>query len=195
MILGVHWEDFMKDDRIWVFCAVVLALGFAGSANADIITFSSTQKPANENPATVQVAAQTALGDSSLIDAFRAEPGSLSGTNSFGTFSVIGTPNATTGETETINFSLNPGFVLAGIFVFGGNLGGNFYSVNNETAGSFEGPVNAPLAGESGMFAGFSHIDFFVERAPVSVPDGGTTFMMLSGALTGLGVLRSYLKN
>src|SRR5205807_665290 len=123
------------------------------TARADTITFVSTQKPANENPLTVQAAARIALRDSEIIDAFRAEPpSSLSGTNSFGTFSVSETPNATTGETETITFSLNPGFVLAGIFVFGGNLGGKFYSVNDETVGAFEGPVSAPLAGKSGRF-------------------------------------------
>ena len=195
MILGVRWEDFMRDERIWIICAVILTMGFACNANANTITFSSVEKPKNESPTTVQTAAQIVLGNPNLIDAFRAEaPSNLSGTNSFGTFAVTGTPNAVTGETETIQFSLNPGFVLAGIFVFGGNLGGNFYSVNNETAGSLEGPVNAPFAGKSGQFACFSHIDFFVERAALPLPDGGTTLMMFSGALVGLGALRSYLK-
>ena len=186
----------MENRRIWVVCAVLVVFALACSANANTITFSSTQKPANENPATVQAAARIALGDSDIIDAFRAEPPStLSGTNSFGTFAVTVTPNATTGATETIKFSLNPGFVLAGIFVFGGNQGGDFYSVNDESSGSFEGPVNAPLAGKSGKFAGLSHLDFFVERAPARVPDGGATLMMLSGALAGLGGLRRYLRN
>ena len=175
-------------------CTVCVAFCGAALADANTITFVSTQKPANENPATVLAAAQIALGDPALIDAFRAESSSgFSGTNSFGTFAVTGSANTTTGEKETITFSLNPGFVLAGIFVFGGNLGGNFYSINNETAGSFEGPINAPLAGKSGKFAGLSHIDFFVTRSAVSVPDGGTTFMMFGGALTGLIGLRRYL--
>lgn len=180
----------MKQSQIWTLYAL-LALGLAHNANANIITFVSTFDPANENPATVQAAAQIQLNDPDIIDVFRAES-PLSGTNAYGTFSVTVTPNATTGATESITFTLNPGYVLAGIFVFGGNLGGNFYSVNDETAGVIEGTVNAPLAGNSGMFADLSHLDFFVERA--SVPDGGTTVMMLGGALAGLGGLRRYLK-
>lgn len=80
------------------------------------------------------------------------------------------------------------------VFVFGGNLGGNFYSVNDETAGVLEGPDNASLAVISGKFASLSHLDFFIERT-ATVPDGGTTLMMLGGALAGLGGLRRYLKN
>jgi hypothetical protein len=181
----------LKQSPIWTLYAL-LALGLAHTADANVITFVSTFDPANENPATVQGAAQIQLNDPDIIDVFRAES-PLSGTNAYGTFSVTLTPNATTGMTESITFTLNPGYVLAGIFVFGGNLGGNFYSVNDETAGLNEGTVNAPLAGKSGMFADLSHLDFFVERA-ASVPDGGTTLMMLGGALAGLGGLRQYLK-
>jgi VPDSG-CTERM motif len=180
----------MKQSQIWTLYAL-LALGLAHTANANVITFVSTFDPANENPATVQAAAQIQLNDPDIIDAFRAES-PLGSTNAYGTFSVTLIPNGTTGMTESITFSLKPGYVLAGIFVFGGNLGGNFYSVNDETAGVNEGTVNAPLAGKSGMFADLSHLDFFVE--PASVPDGGTTLMMLGGALAGLGGLRRYLK-
>src|SRR6266513_1705507 len=166
----------MKRSLICAPCALLLAFATIYDVNANTINFISTQKPANENPATVLAAAQIVLGDPGLIDAFRAEPQlSLNGTNSFGTFSVMQIPNATTGATAIVTFSLNPGFVLAGVFDFGGNRGGNFYSVNDETAGSFE--VNAPLAGKAGKVAAPSHLDCFVERSSASVPDGGITLM------------------
>ena len=184
----------MRRSLIYGPCALLLTFASTYDVNADTINFISTQKPANENPATVLAAAQIVLGDPGLIDAFRAEPqSSLNGTNSFGTFSVMRIPNATTGATAIVTFSLNPGFVLAGVFAFGGNRGGNFYSVNDETAGSFE--VNAPLAGKSGKFADLSHLDFFVERGSASVPDGGITLMMLGGTFVGLIGLRRYFMN
>jgi hypothetical protein len=182
----------MKRSGLCGLCLLLFVFAFRSQTDASTITFISTQKPPNENPTTVQTTARIALNDPALIDAFRAEPGALSGTNSYGTFSV--TPSAM-GKTDTITFSLAPGFVLAGIFVFGGNQGGNFYAINDERAGSFEGPVNAPLAGKSGTFAGLSHLDFFVERSIAAVPDDGTTFMMLGGAFIGLIGLRRYFKN
>ena len=184
----------MKRSGFWAFWILLFVFACVYKIDAITITFVSTQKPANENPTTVQAAARIALSDPNLIDVFRAEPPfALGGTNSFGTFSI--TPIAGTAGTYTISFNLNPGFILSGIFVFGGNQGGNFYAINGQTSGSFVGPVSAPVAGRSGTFASLSHIDFLVESSvAAAVPDDGTTFVMLGGAFIGLLGLRRHFK-
>ena len=82
--------------------------------------------------------------------------------------------------------------VLAGVHFKAGSNGGNFYSAGDLNSGQGDG--HAPPTGNGQMqFASLSHLDFFCE--PGSVPDGGTTAMLLGSALAGVGVLRRYLKN
>ena len=91
----------------------------------------------------------------------------------------------------------NPISVMAGAFLVvhygtgpgGSNPGGQiefFHVVNGET------PVDVPLVGP-GPF-GFGGISSLREFCPPSVPDSGTTAMLLGSALTGLGLVRRYLK-
>jgi len=112
-------------------------------------------------------------------------------TNSFGTFSFTETATGT----ELISFNITmTGVVLAGIAVKdGAGTVANFYSVNDEITGVLEGPVFTPT-NASGGHGGLSSLDFLLEGGPAHVPDGGTTAMLLGGALTCLGVVRRYLK-
>jgi hypothetical protein len=99
------------------------------------------------------------------------------------------------GQTVTIDFDLTgSGDVLCGISVKGGTQA-NLYVIPEDqgTSGSFE--VNAPLNPKSGTFFGISHIDVFCcPGGGNGVPDSGTTAMLLGSALTGLGLVRRYLK-
>ena len=100
------------------------------------------------------------------------------------------------GQIVTVDFDLTgTGQVLCGFYVKGGSEGGNLYTVaaDQGITGSFV--LNAPVTGGSGQFAGISHIDVFCCPGGTSVPDGGTTVMLLGSALTGLGLVRRYIKS
>jgi hypothetical protein len=91
----------------------------------------------------------------------------------------------------------NPISVMPGAFLVvhygtgkdGSNPGGQlefFQVINGETS------VDVPLTGP-GPF-GFGGISSIREFTGPSVPDSGTTAMLLGSALTGLGLVRRYLK-
>jgi hypothetical protein len=91
----------------------------------------------------------------------------------------------------------NPVSVMAGSYLVihygkgngGSSTGGGleFYQViNGETS------VDVPLDGTSAF--GTGGISSIREFCPPSVPDSGTTAMLLGSALTGLGLVRRYLK-
>lgn len=92
----------------------------------------------------------------------------------------------------------NPISVMAGSYLVvhygtgkgGSNPGGQlefFHVINGETS------VDVPLTGPGPFgFGGISSIREFC--GPTSVPDSGTTAMLLGSALTGLGLVRRYLK-
>jgi hypothetical protein len=91
----------------------------------------------------------------------------------------------------------NPISVMAGSYLVihygkgngGSSTGGGleFYQViNGETS------VDVPLTGTSEF--GVGGISSIREFCPPSVPDSGTTAMLLGSALTGLGLVRRYLK-
>ncbi len=120
--------------------------------------------------------------------------GQASGTFDNGVVHVVFN-NTAGGQTATISFDLSGSPSVAGvaIFVFGGNLGGNLYTLTADQTVVGFGTVNAPLAGKSGRFAGISHIDFFVQpTGGNNVPDGGTTVTLLGSALGGLALLRRF---
>ena len=91
----------------------------------------------------------------------------------------------------------NPISVMAGSYLVvhygtgpnGSNPGGQlefFHVIHGETS------VDVPLVGP-GPF-GFGGISSIREFCGPSVPDSGTTAMLLGSALTGLGLVRRYLK-
>ncbi len=74
----------------------------------------------------------------------------------------------------------------------GGSL--EFYQViNGETSVTVSGFGNVGGADPFGH-GGISSIREFCPGAPPPVPDSGTTAMLLGGALTGLALLRRYMK-
>jgi VPDSG-CTERM motif len=181
----------MKTLQITALGAIV-ALGLTCGAKANIIT------PLPGNPYTVADQSETTILAAANADGVDGANGDLTVdvrltsagtvTNSFGTFTVT---QVSTGV-EDFSFSLNPGFVLAGLMLHdgAGNIV-NFYSINDETSGTNEGPVSTPN-NASGSPGGLSNFDFLLETAP-NIPDGGTTVMLLGGALAGLGLLRRFL--
>lgn len=81
-----------------------------------------------------------------------------------------------------------------GVYVKGGSNGGNFYTVSSDELSSGSSNVFA-ANNKNGKPAGISHIDFFCLPGGVTtVPDGGTTAILLGGALTGLGLARRLIK-
>jgi hypothetical protein len=186
----------MKTLQITALGAIV-ALGLTCGAKANIITAmpGNPYTVANQDPGTILLAANAAGVDGGVFNAADADLSILvrlgsAGTvvNSFGTFTVIASG---TDGIQSFSFSLNPGFVLAGLSIHdgGGNIV-NFYSINDETSGTNEGPVSTPN-NASGHPGGLSNFDFLLEM--VTVPDGGTTVMLLGAALAGLGLLRRFL--
>ena len=80
--------------------------------------------------------------------------------------------------------------MLCGFFIFGG-ASGNFYTISADegVTGNFDivTPVN-----KGGQIPGISHIDIFCCPGG-TVPDSGTTAMLLGSALAGVGLVRRYL--
>ncbi len=95
------------------------------------------------------------------------------------------------------------GFTGGGAFAavhYGGGAGGGsfeFFAINPNCTTAILFPQNAdgtfnpdPFNAKGG---GISTVTVF-KSAPVSVPDNGSTAMLLGAALTGLGLARRYLK-
>jgi hypothetical protein len=182
-------EQIMKAPTIWALGATV-ALGLSYGAKAGTITpLAGNPFPtANQNPATILSTANAdgvddypGAGDANLtVDVRLGSAGTV--TNSFGTFTV--TDTSTTGV-EMFSFNLNPGFVLAGLSLHdgGGNIV-NFYSVNDETSGTNEGPVSCPN-NASGHPGGLSNFDFLLE-----IPEPTGFALTCIGLLMLFGVIR-----
>jgi hypothetical protein len=175
--------------------ALTGALGL--SAKANVITDLGEHSLANQNPGTV-LAFANANGvdadeptDGDLVSAGRIT-GTSGGTitNSFGTFTL--TVNSS--NLGFLTFTMNDSFVLAGVAVHaGGGQLTRFFTINDETAGVAEGPFFGHIM--NGKAQAFSNFDIFVEQGAAPTPDGGATVMLLGAALTGLGLVRRYLKH
>jgi hypothetical protein len=165
------------------------------SAKADVITNLGLFDVANQNPDTI-TALVNASGvdtgggtpdDMDLINAGRITPSGLSLTNSFGTFTVA---NNTTNNTQSLTFSLNSGFVLAGVAVHaGGGSTDRLFSINDETAGVNEGPFFGSQ-NTNGTNQGLSNFDVFVETAPVPEPNSMALYGVGAIGLLGVMVVR-----
>jgi VPDSG-CTERM motif len=116
-------------------------------------------------------------------------------TDSYGSFTITQVDTAM-GPTYELTYSLNPGFVLAGVGIHGGgSTSENYWSVNDGTSGTNEGSFHGALAGKSGTYAALSNFDILLEPAEsTAVPDGGSTAMLLGIALTGVSVVRRWVK-
>ncbi|MDQ3315603.1 MAG: hypothetical protein M3505_13455 [Verrucomicrobiota bacterium] len=176
-----------------VIALVISALASAAQANF-VLTADSPFTPSDENPSTLESEIGVRLRNPNLIDALRVD-GQASGTFDNGVVHVVFN-NTPGGQTATISYDLtgSPSVTVVGIFVFGGNLGGNLYTATSDQRVIGFGTVNAPLAGNSGSFADISHIDFFVQPTGdgSNVPDGGMTAMLLGSALGGLALVSRF---
>jgi hypothetical protein len=177
---------------------VALCAGMTSLASATLTPLGAF-KPANENPSTLEDFFQAQTGDTTAIDCLRVD-GQASGTSFTSPTGLGGTVTVdfvatSSGQVATVTFNLTgTGQVICGFFVFGGNLGGNLYTVSADEGVTGTFTINAPLAGKSGMFANISHIDIFCCPSAVGVPDGGATVMLLGAGLSGLGLVRRFVK-
>ncbi len=176
--------------------ALVISFALASAAQANLVlTADSPFKPSDEAPSTLESEIGARLGNPNLIDALRVD-GQASGTTFDNGVVHVLFNNTAGGQTATITYDLtgSPSVTVVGIFVFGGNLGGNLYTATADLTVIGFGTVNAPLAGNSGSFADISHIDFFVQPTGGgnNVPDGGVTVTLLGGALGGLALMRRF---
>lgn len=151
-------------------------------------TFVATMDVQPDNEATTTDVARTVFNDPDIIDCFRAD-GTGTFTNSAGTFTITLVPSDL-GPTYDVTWALAAGQVLEGVYFKGGSQGGNFYSAGELNSGFGNG--HTPVTGNSGMFAGLSHLDFFCE--PGRVPDGGSTVALLGLALGGLEGMRRLVR-
>jgi hypothetical protein len=102
----------------------------------------------------------------------------------------------TTGQTWDISWNLaGSGFTLDGVLIKDGALNNQqiyrFYGVSADEAISGSGTVTLADVGRNGR--NISHISFFGSPGGVTVPDGGTTVMLLGAALSVLGMARRFL--
>jgi hypothetical protein len=148
-------------------------------------------------------------GDAAELAAFQTPSGDTDATlclkvDAAGTFSLAGggTVTITLGQeasgqnTVTVTFNLlGTGQVICGFLVKDGNANNVFiYTVSADegTTGTFT--LDVPPNGAGG-FGTLSHIDIFCCPGGTSgVPDGGTTVMLLGAGLSGLGLMRRFVK-
>ena len=165
------------------------------SAKADVITDLGLFSVANQNPSTITTlvnasGVDTGGGtpdDMDLVNAGRITD--LGGTlaNSFGTFTVAVNP---VNNTESLTFSLNSGFALAGVAVHaGGGSTDRLFSINDETVGLNEGPFFGSQ-NTNGTNQGLSNFDIFVEPAAVPEPNPTALFGVAAIGLMGVMVVR-----
>lgn len=184
----------LKTSKYLPVVAVVAAV-LPFSAKATTITFLGTDSTLHDqNPDTVLAHANSFGVDSDSDLTVNDRSGSTgSFTDTYGSFTIT-LVNTASGPQYELTFSLNPGFVLAGVGIHGG--GGtveNYWSVDDQTSGTNVGLFHAQIAGKSGSYADLSNFDILLEPSG-SVPDGGTTAALLGFALTGLGVMRRWVK-
>jgi VPDSG-CTERM motif len=160
----------------YLVAVAALTVGLTLSAKADLVDLGGVAKTGSNSP-DANLAALAAFG----VD----------------TTGFVLCGNSDNGDFG--NPITNPIDVMAGAFLVvhygtgkgGSNPGGQlefFHVVNGETS------VDVPLTGPGPFgFGGISSIREFCPPS-TSVPDSGTTAMLLGSALAGLGLVRRYLK-
>ena len=179
-----------------------MIFALAGFVRANTITFDGEFFAKDQNPATILSLADKDGVDETVLgvigDADLKNGGELNATgtitNTFGTFTLVQV-DTSQGPQYELTFTMNSGFVLAGVGLHGG--GGkdiDFYSINDETSGVLEGLFHTHL-NPSGKYAGISNFFIFAEAAETkSTPDGGSTAILLGSTLTALGFARRFFR-
>jgi VPDSG-CTERM motif len=159
----------------YLFAIAALTVALTLSAKADLMFLGAVPKGANNSPSSNHDALQTFLG---------FDPGALSSNFENG---LSGPVSVTPGEYFVVHYGKGKG---------GSAKGGSwefFQVINSETSVTF--PQNGNEAGNDPFgHGGISSARGFGGSQPPPVPDSGTTVMLLGGALTGLGLLRRYMK-
>jgi hypothetical protein len=162
----------MKLSKIFLAIAA-LTVAFTLSAKADLQFLGAVEFGANNNPDTNHDALEAFLG---------FDPGTLSNNFEGG---LSGAVAVTPGEFFVVHYGKGKG---------GSSSGGSwefFQVINGETSVTF--PQNGNEAGDDPFgHGGISSARGF--GGGTTVPDSGTTAMLLGSALAGLGLVRRYLK-
>jgi hypothetical protein len=169
---------------IGVLCAGMTSLAHATLTGPILVNLSSNSQ-AGELAAFQQVS-----GHSDAEMCVVQSPGNETITNSFGIFTFTNLPfNPVTGHYEVeVTFTMNPGSVVCGFLTKNGHGNDAFvYTVSADEGSSGTFTLEVPFTGA------LSHIDVFCCPGGTSVPDGGTTVMLLGAALGALGMARRFL--
>jgi hypothetical protein len=148
-------------------------------------------------------------GDATELAAFIAFSGDTDATicNRLDTTDPFGTGPVTQGAftysfgqlasgqfTVTVTFNLaGTGEVVCGFEVKNGSLTENFYTVSADEGVTNSFTLLVP-GNPSGHFGQLSGVIVFCCPGGTTVPDGGTTVMLLGAGLSGLGLLRRFVK-
>ena len=159
----------------YLLAIAALTVAFTFSAKADLQFLGAVEFGANNNPDTNQQALADFLGVP--VDSLTLQDNFESG--------LSGAQDVTPGEFFVVHYGKGKG---------GSSSGGSwefFQVINGETSVTF--PQNGNEAGDDPFgHGGISSARGFIGQT--SVPDSGTTAMLLGSALTGLGLVRRYLK-
>jgi hypothetical protein len=168
--------------RLCLFAAIAVASIGTASANLSLLDTIDIGSQSTDN---IIAATTPLLGGSNLTNLLRLDEGELAPSGSFFTI-TYGVGNTTADVSWDLTGS---GFNLLGIYVFGGNLGANLYQVTDlQQMISGMATINAPVAGNSGQFAGISHIVFL--GTPTAIPEPSVAGLILTGLGALLGAQR-----
>ena len=158
----------------YILAIAALTVAFTFSAKADLQFLGAVAFGANNNPTTNQTA---------LADFLGVPSSSLTLTDNFESDLSV-SQDVTPGEFFVVHYGKGKG---------GSSTGGSwefFQVINGETNVTF--PQNGNVAGEDPFgHGGISSARGFIGT---TVPDSGTTAMLLGSALAGLGLAYRYLK-
>jgi hypothetical protein len=147
------------------------------SAKADLMFLGAVDFNNGPNSPDANLAALAAFGVDTTGFTLLTDLDNLSGDQ---------TISVTPGEFLVVHYGVGPGGLGSG-----GSL--EFFQViNGQTEVTVPGTGNGPTNPDPFGHGGISSIRGF---GGPSVPDGGTTVMLLGAALTGLGLVRRYLKH
>jgi hypothetical protein len=193
----------MNELKYFAAIAVLGLCGFASTANGHAINLG-TEHPANDNPTTIlnlfnnRTGFDAAFCTDRLLGAFLDNQSVDRHNFNFNPFlfTFSAPPTSTNANTVDVTFTaVNPSqTVLVGFFVFtGGIFGGQLWTVSPDEQSGGTVTITAPLL-PSGVPATISNIDVFCARpGGPSLPDTGSSAMLLGSAVTGLGLVRRYL--
>lgn len=170
------------------FLTLALCAGITSIANAHLVLDSTfdISGPGGDSPQHTLEVVQARFNQPDLFNCIDRVDG---GQNFVGDGFVVTFNNDNSATITWANLS----DIFFGVYVKGGSNGGNFYTVTSDELSSGSSTVFA-ANNKNGRPARISHIDFFCLPGATTVPDGGTTAMLLGTALTGLGLARRFIK-